>query len=124
MIINNTIALCTNKKYNRDVRDFYAKYLAVLGRLDKGIQYRVKVPRAETLFLAMESRIETESRLCGWYKGFVLNVLDQCGETAFIIRKDPSLLHVPCSRQVSRRRRIVRIPAIILDLITGSLLAS
>ncbi|XP_012061921.1 PREDICTED: phospholipid scramblase 1-like [Atta cephalotes] len=71
----------------------------LLGRLDKGIQYRVKVPRAETLFLAMESRIETESRLCGWYKGFVLNVLDQCGETAFIIRKDPSLLHVPCSRQ-------------------------
>ncbi|KAG5314734.1 PLS1 scramblase, partial [Acromyrmex insinuator] len=71
----------------------------LLGRLDKGIQYRVKVPRAETLFLAMESRMETESRLCGWYKGFVLNVLDQCGETAFIIRKDPSLLHVPCSRQ-------------------------
>ncbi|XP_011060612.1 PREDICTED: phospholipid scramblase 4-like isoform X2 [Acromyrmex echinatior] len=72
----------------------------LLGRLDKGIQYRVKVPRAETLFLAMESRMETESRLCGWYKGFVLNVLDQCGETAFIIRKDPSLLHVPCSRQI------------------------
>ncbi|XP_018339129.1 PREDICTED: phospholipid scramblase 1-like isoform X2 [Trachymyrmex septentrionalis] len=71
----------------------------LLGRLDKGIQYRVKVPRAETLFLAMESKMETESRLCGWYKGFVLNVLDQCGETAFIIRKDPSLLHVPCSRQ-------------------------
>ncbi|XP_018317246.1 phospholipid scramblase 1 [Mycetomoellerius zeteki] len=71
----------------------------LLGRLDKGIQYRVKVPRAEALFLAMESRMETESRLCGWYKGFVLNVLDQCGRTAFIIRKDPSLLHVPCSRQ-------------------------
>ncbi|KYN41431.1 Phospholipid scramblase 1 [Trachymyrmex septentrionalis] len=77
----------------------------LLGRLDKGIQYRVKVPRAETLFLAMESKMETESRLCGWYKGFVLNVLDQCGETAFIIRKDPSLLHVPCSRQVNRRRQ-------------------
>ncbi|XP_012524124.1 phospholipid scramblase 1 [Monomorium pharaonis] len=71
----------------------------LLGRTDKGTQYRVKVPRAETLFLAMESKMETQSRLCGWYKGFVLNVLDQCGETAFVIRKDPSLLHVPGSRQ-------------------------
>lgn len=71
----------------------------LLGRTDKGTQYRVKVPRAETLFLAIESKMETQSRLCGWYKGFVLNVLDQCGETAFIIRKDPSWIHVPCSRQ-------------------------
>lgn len=84
------------------VCDFYTKYSIVLGRTDKGTQYRVKVPRAETLFLAIESKMETQSRLCGWYKGFVLNVLDQCGETAFIIRKDPSWIHVPCSRQASR----------------------
>ncbi|XP_032678312.1 phospholipid scramblase 1-like isoform X2 [Odontomachus brunneus] len=71
----------------------------LLGRTDRGNQYRVKVPRAETLFLAMEARHETTSRLCGWYKGFVLNVLDQCGETAFVIRKDPSWMHVPGSRQ-------------------------
>ncbi|XP_011699361.1 PREDICTED: phospholipid scramblase 2-like isoform X2 [Wasmannia auropunctata] len=70
----------------------------LIGRTDgRGIQYRVKVPHAEALFLATESKSETESRLCGWYKGFVLNVQDQCGETAFIIRKDPSLLHM--SRQ-------------------------
>ncbi|XP_011877806.1 PREDICTED: phospholipid scramblase 1-like [Vollenhovia emeryi] len=71
----------------------------LLGRTEKGIQYRVKVPRAETLFLAMESKMETQSRMYGWYKGFVLNVLDQCGETAFVMRKDPSWMHVPCSRQ-------------------------
>ncbi|XP_029672713.1 phospholipid scramblase 1-like isoform X1 [Formica exsecta] len=71
----------------------------LLGRMERGTQYRVKVPRAETLFLAMESKTETESRMCGWYKGFVLNVLDQCGETAFVMRKDPSWMHVPGSRQ-------------------------
>ncbi|XP_024893917.1 phospholipid scramblase 1-like [Temnothorax curvispinosus] len=71
----------------------------LLGRMDRSTQYRVKVPRAETLFLAIESKSETQSRCYGWYKGFVLNVLDQCGETAFIIRKDPSWMHVPCSRQ-------------------------
>ncbi|TGZ52120.1 Phospholipid scramblase [Temnothorax longispinosus] len=77
----------------------------LLGRMDRSTQYRVKVPRAETLFLAIESKSETQSRCYGWYKGFVLNVLDQCGETAFIIRKDPSWMHVPCSRQASRRQR-------------------
>ncbi|KAL6424522.1 hypothetical protein ACFW04_009931 [Cataglyphis niger] len=71
----------------------------LLGRIERGTQYRVKVPRAETLFLAMESKTETESRMCGWYKGFVLNVLDQCGETAFVMRKDPSWMHIPGSRQ-------------------------
>lgn len=76
----------------------YAKY-SVLGRSDKRNQYRVKVPRAETLFLAMESPSETESRMFGWYKGFVLNVLDQCGETAFIIRKEPSYMHLIGSLQ-------------------------
>ncbi|KAH0950644.1 hypothetical protein HN011_000409 [Eciton burchellii] len=71
----------------------------LLGRTDRGIQYRVKVPRAETLFLAMESKWETQSRMFGWYNGFVLNVLDQCGETAFVMRKDPSWRHMPGSRQ-------------------------
>ncbi|XP_029168987.1 phospholipid scramblase 1-like isoform X3 [Nylanderia fulva] len=71
----------------------------LLGRTERGTQYRVKVPRAETLFLAMESKMETQSRMFGWYKGFVLNVLDQCGETAFVMRKDPSWMHVPGSRQ-------------------------
>ncbi|GAB1865774.1 Phospholipid scramblase [Camponotus japonicus] len=71
----------------------------LLGRTDRVTQYRVKVPRAETLFLATESKSETQSRMCGWYKGFVLNVLDQCGETAFIMRKEPSWMHVVGSRQ-------------------------
>ncbi|XP_067216327.1 phospholipid scramblase 2-like isoform X2 [Linepithema humile] len=66
----------------------------LLGRTERGTQYRVKVPRAETLFLATESKWETQSRMFGWYKGYVLNVLDPCGETAFVIRKDPSLMHV------------------------------
>ncbi|XP_011140105.1 phospholipid scramblase 1 isoform X2 [Harpegnathos saltator] len=71
----------------------------LLGGMDRGNQYRVKVPRAETLFLAMEAKHETTSRFFGWYKGFVLNVLDQCGETAFVMRKDPSWMHMPGSRQ-------------------------
>lgn len=78
-------------------------FLAVLGRTDKGNQYRVKIPRAQTLFLAMEAKHQTKSRFFGWYKGFVLNVLDQCGETAFVIRKDPSCMHMPGSRQASLR---------------------
>lgn len=71
----------------------------LLGRTEKRIQYRVKIPRAETLFLAMESKRETESRCFGWYTGFVLNVLNPIGETAFVIRKDPSWKHVLGSRQ-------------------------
>lgn len=73
--------------------------------MDKGNQYRIKVPRAETLFLAMESKSETESRMFGWYKGFVLNVMDQCGEIAFVIKKEPSWLHLPGSRQASLKCR-------------------
>ncbi|KAL0109595.1 hypothetical protein PUN28_014565 [Cardiocondyla obscurior] len=72
---------------------------SITSRGEQGIQYKVKVPHAETLFLATESTWETQSRLCGWYKGFVLNLQNQSGETAFVIRKDPSWIHVPCSRQ-------------------------
>ncbi|XP_043594385.1 phospholipid scramblase 2-like isoform X2 [Bombus pyrosoma] len=59
----------------------------LLGRLKKRFQYRVKVPKAETLFLAMETESRNESS--GWSctrltrDDFQLNIVDQCGETAF-----------------------------------------
>ncbi|XP_060815976.1 phospholipid scramblase 4-like isoform X1 [Bombus pascuorum] len=59
----------------------------LLGRLKKRFQYRVKVPKAETLFLAMETESKNESS--GWScsrltrDDFQLNIVDQCGETAF-----------------------------------------
>lgn len=62
----------------------------LLGRSDKGFQYRVKVPKAETLFLAMESKGENKQSVLGcsrFIRGDMsLNVIDQCGETAFTMR--------------------------------------
>lgn len=62
----------------------------LLGRSDKGFQYRVKVPKAETLFLAMESKGENKQSFLGcsrFIRGDLsLNVIDQCGETAFAMR--------------------------------------
>lgn len=66
---------------------FLSFVLIVLGRLKKKFQYRVKVPKAETLFLAMETESKNESS--GWScsrltrDDFQLNIVDQCGETAF-----------------------------------------
>ncbi|XP_026674541.1 phospholipid scramblase family member 5 isoform X6 [Ceratina calcarata] len=61
----------------------------LLGRSEKKFQYRVKIPRAETLFLAMHARSDKPadwscSRLLR--DDITLNILDQCGETAFVMR--------------------------------------
>ena len=59
----------------------------VLGKLKKKFHYRVKIPRAETIFLALNvGGTEEES---GWHcsrlfqDNFTLNVMDPCGEKAF-----------------------------------------
>ncbi|XP_076757274.1 phospholipid scramblase 2 [Xylocopa sonorina] len=62
----------------------------LLGRSERRFQYRVKIPKAETVFLAMEMRSEAQesswscSNLIG--NDLSLNVLDQCGKTAFLMR--------------------------------------
>ena len=62
----------------------------LLGRVERGLQYRVKVPNAETLFLAMESRPASESVRFSCSKfirdDHTLNVMDQWGEPAFIMK--------------------------------------
>ncbi|XP_043264428.1 phospholipid scramblase 2-like [Colletes gigas] len=62
----------------------------LLARSERGVQYRVKVPRAETLFLAMEMKHENRVDGFNWSKlirgDFTLNVIDQCGEPAFIMK--------------------------------------
>ena len=62
----------------------------LLGRVERGLQYRVKVPNAETLFLAMESRPASESVgfSCSRFirDDHTLNVMDQWGEPAFIMK--------------------------------------
>lgn len=72
--------------------------LSVLGKSEKRFQYRVKVPKAETLFLAMEEK--SENRLSEWNCSnlirdhFVLNVVDRSGETAFVMNMDTSLMYI------------------------------
>lgn len=65
-------------------------FALVLGKSEKGLQYRVKVPKAETLFLAVEARSENRTNGLSWSKWIrgdcTLNVLDQCGELAFVMR--------------------------------------
>ncbi|KZC14797.1 Phospholipid scramblase 2, partial [Dufourea novaeangliae] len=62
----------------------------LLGRTERGFQYRVKVPKAESLFLAIETKHENRSTIFNWSKlirgDFSLNILDQCGEPAFIMK--------------------------------------
>lgn len=61
----------------------------LLGRTDKGLQYRIKVPKAETLFLAMEAKPENQSNelSCSkWIRdNYKFNILDQCGELSFVM---------------------------------------
>ncbi|XP_033221335.1 phospholipid scramblase 1-like isoform X2 [Belonocnema kinseyi] len=72
----------------------------LLGTYNKGNQYRVKVPRAETIFLAIESSTESQRRFLKSSRPFTLNILDPSGETAFTIGKNvgwgclPGWLHV------------------------------
>ncbi|XP_076169127.1 phospholipid scramblase 1 [Ptiloglossa arizonensis] len=62
----------------------------LLARSRRGFQYRVKVPKAETLFLAIEVNPEnrTEGFSCSKFihGDFTLNILDQCGEQAFVMK--------------------------------------
>ncbi|XP_053983383.1 phospholipid scramblase 4 isoform X1 [Hylaeus volcanicus] len=62
----------------------------LLARSGKGLQYRVKVPKAETLFLAMEAKPENRSDGFSCSKllrdDLTMNILDQCGEPAFIMK--------------------------------------
>ncbi|XP_078046481.1 phospholipid scramblase 2 isoform X2 [Augochlora pura] len=62
----------------------------LLGRTERRLQFRVKVPRGETLFLAMEANAEmglSTPLLCSEFilrrGNFDLNVLDQCGQPAY-----------------------------------------
>lgn len=60
----------------------------------------MKIPKAETLFLAIESSNENQRRFLKSSRPFTLNILDPSGETAFTITKDvgwgclPGWLHV------------------------------
>ncbi|CAL7941668.1 unnamed protein product [Xylocopa violacea] len=62
----------------------------LLGRLESRFQYRVKIPKAETVYLAME--MKSEARASGWScskligTDFSMNILNQCGKTAFLMR--------------------------------------
>lgn len=74
---------------------FILFWLPVLGKSEKRFQYRVKVPKAETLFLAMEEKTESQSgewNCCNLIRDdLMLNVVDQSGQTAFVINMDSSL---------------------------------
>lgn len=65
-------------------------FVLVLGKSGKRFQYRIKVPKAETLFLAIGMKLKDRSN--GWncskliHDDFELNLVDQCGETAFIMK--------------------------------------
>ncbi|XP_017760955.1 PREDICTED: phospholipid scramblase 1-like isoform X1 [Eufriesea mexicana] len=66
----------------------------LLGRSEKRFQYRIKVPKAETLFLAIETKLKNRSNIWNCSKlihdDFELNLMDQCGETAFIMKMNSS----------------------------------
>lgn len=71
----------------------------LLGRSEKGSQFRVKVPQAETLFLAVEDT--TEKQQNGFIRSkfsrgdYTLNIFDQCGETVFTMRINSTWIFCP-----------------------------
>lgn len=67
----------------------------LLGLSKKEKQYRIKVPKAETIFLAMESRTQNEERSTRRFSGFSLIFLDPAGETSFIVKKNPIWKYIP-----------------------------
>ncbi|KAJ8687205.1 hypothetical protein QAD02_022999 [Eretmocerus hayati] len=73
---------------------------SLLGVSRKGAQYRVKVPRAETIFLAIEDSQTCQRNFLKSSRQLTLNVMDPSGETAFVIKKSlswgcvPAFLHV------------------------------
>ncbi|XP_031849216.1 phospholipid scramblase 2 isoform X3 [Nomia melanderi] len=62
----------------------------LLGRSDRRFQYRIRIPKAETLFLATESRSESQSNpfSCSTliHEDFTLNVLDRRGMSGFVMK--------------------------------------
>ncbi|XP_058796182.1 phospholipid scramblase 1-like [Phymastichus coffea] len=72
---------------------------SLLGRSKNGAQYRVRVPRAETVFLAVEESAECERQLLRSSRRLTLNIMDPSGETAYVINKGlswgclPGFLH-------------------------------
>ncbi|XP_014218109.1 phospholipid scramblase 1 [Copidosoma floridanum] len=67
----------------------------LLGRTENQSQYRVKVPRAETIFLAVERSGKYQRRFLRSSRQLELNIMDPSGETAFIVRKPLSWGCVP-----------------------------
>ncbi|XP_076647919.1 phospholipid scramblase 4 isoform X2 [Halictus rubicundus] len=64
----------------------------LLGRSERGSQYRVKVPKGETLFLAVQANSEIGSgafdclNLTRGRGNITFNILNQCGVPAFVTR--------------------------------------
>lgn len=71
----------------------------LLGRADRGTQYRVKVPRGETLFLAVENNSENGANQSGCLnlirgrRNVEFSVLDKCGMLAFVTRINTGWTH-------------------------------
>ncbi|XP_023290205.1 phospholipid scramblase 2 isoform X2 [Orussus abietinus] len=71
----------------------------LLGQSDSGNQYKIKVPRAETLFLVTETSTKCQRDVLGSSRGFTLKAVDPTGQVAFTFRKPitwgcvPGLLH-------------------------------
>lgn len=78
----------------------YLYNCAVLGKSKNGSQYRIRVPRAETIFLAIEDSKTYQRTFLRSSREMALNIMDPSGETAFIIKKSlswgclPGFLHV------------------------------
>ncbi|XP_015606965.1 phospholipid scramblase 1 [Cephus cinctus] len=69
----------------------------LLSKSNPGNQYRVRVPRAETIFLASEVSGEWQRDILGSSRGFTLNLLDPTGELAFTFKKNVSWGCLPCA---------------------------
>lgn len=61
----------------------------------------MKVPKGETIFLATESRADNEESYICRVADFTLIFLDQAGETAFVIKKNPVWKYMPGPVHVS-----------------------
>lgn len=81
----------------------------LLGNTTSGKQYKVKVPRAETIFLATETSTICQQNILGSTRGFTLSLMDPTGQIAFTFIKEvswgclPGFLHkmtVYCSEAI------------------------
>lgn len=93
-------------------------YLTVLGRIKKRFHYRVKIPRAETLFLAMD--IGQTEEASGWdcsklfRNDFTLNIMNQYGEKTFTMIMKSRLAYMFTRLHVSSMRWLWGRPANLL----------